>query len=327
MKPMRSEITSNLYGELTVFGGTANQPLTQSVCCELGLAPAQANIRQFPNSNTFIQLARSVRGKDVFLIQPTAAPTNDNLMELLIFIETLRRDSAGRITAVIPYYGYGRTDKKDVPRSPITARLVADLLVTAGVDRILAVDMHAGQTAGFFSIPVDEITAVGLIADHFRTLDLDRARTTVVSPDIGAVRRTRNLAENLDLPIAIIEKRRQEDGLHMWNIIGDVAHRDVIVIDDEIDTGGTITEAAHFLAERGGARHMYAAATHAVLSGPAVSQRLQDSPYREIVVTDTLVIPPAKMSSKFTVLKLGQTIAGVIARIHAGRSVGEFLNY
>ena len=208
MKTARHEITSNLYGELVVYGGTANQPLTESVCHWLGICQAESTVTTFPNSNTFVQLAHSARSKDVFLIQPTSAPANDNLMELLIFIETLRRDSAGRITAVIPYYGYGRSDKKDVPRSPITARLVADLIVTAGADRALVVDCHAGQIQGFFNIPVDEVSAIDIIADHFRSLDLDLNQTTVVSPDVGSVKRARNLAEKLHVPMAIIEKRR-----------------------------------------------------------------------------------------------------------------------
>ncbi len=326
MKPDRSEIASNLYGDLVVFSGTANPALTDSVCHALGMEPAAASVFQFPNSDTFVQLASSVRGKDVFLIQPTAAPTNDNLMELLIFVETLRRDSAGRITAVIPYYGYGRTDKKDIPRSPITARLVADLLMTAGVDRVLTVDLHAAQIMGFFSVPVDEISTMGLIADHFESRNLDLERTTVVSPDVGAVRRARDLAEKLHVPMAVIEKRRHRDGPHMLSIIGDVQGRDVIVIDDEIDTGGTITEAAHFLQDRGGADNMYAAAAHGVFSWPA-RDRLMASPYREVVVTDTLAIPPERMCPKVTVLNLGCTIAGVISRIHQGRSVGEFLDY
>ncbi len=327
MKPERSEIASNLYGDLVVFSGTANPALTHSVCCALHVEPAVASVFQFPNSDTFVQLASSVRGKDVFLIQPTAAPTNDNLMELLIFVETLRRDSAGRITAVIPYYGYGRTDKKDLPRSPITARLVADLLMTAGVDRILTVDLHAAQIMGFFSVPVDEISTMGLIADYFESRNLDLERTTVVSPDVGAVRRARDLAEKLHVPLAVIEKRRKHrDGSHVLSVIGDVRDRDVIVIDDEIDTGGTITEAAHFLKDRSGAVNLYAAAAHGVFSSPA-RDRLMASPYREVVVTDTLAIPPERMCSKVTVLNLGCIVAGVISCIHQGRSVGEFLNY
>ncbi len=322
----RHELSSNLYGDLVIFGGTANPALTLSVCNALHLEPAEADIFQFANSNTFVQLKHSVRGKDVFLIQPTAAPTNDNLMELLIFIETLRRDSAGRITAVLPYYGYGRTDKKDLPRSPITARLVADLIVTAGADRILTVDLHAGQIMGFFSIPVDEISAINPIAHYFQSLDLDLERTTVVSPDIGAVRRARNLAKKLHLPLAFIEKRRQVDGLDMLHIIGNVKDHDVIVVDDEIDTGGTITEAAAFLRDRGQVRTLYAAATHPVFSDPAVA-RLEASPYTQVVVTDTLAIPPTKMCSQIKILNLGHILAGVISRIHKGRSVGEFLNY
>lgn len=326
MKPERSEISSNLYGDLVVFSGTANPCLTDSVCTALGTAAATARIFQFPNSDTFVQLESSVRGKDVFLIQPTAAPTNDNLMELLIFVETLRRDSAGRITAVIPYYGYGRTDKKDIPRAPITARLVADLLMTAGVDRVLTVDLHAAQIMGFFSVPVDEISTMGLIAEYFEARNLDLENTTVASPDVGAVRRARDLAEKLHVPMAVIEKRRHRDGPHMLSIIGDVQNRDVIVIDDEIDTGGTITEAAHFLKESGGAANLYAAAAHGVFSHPA-NERLMASPYLEVVVTDTVSVPPERMCPKVKILNLGSTIAGVISRIHQGRSVGEFLDY
>jgi len=222
--------------------------------------------------------------------------------------------------------GYGRSDKKDMPRSPITARLVADLLMTAGVDRVLTVDLHAGQIMGFFSVPVDEISTMGLIADYFDSRNLDLERTTVISPDVGAVRRARDLAEKLHVPLAVIEKRRRRDGPHILSVIGDVQDRDVIVIDDEIDTGGTITEVAHFLKDRGGVGAMYAAAAHGVFSHPA-RDRLMASPYREVVVTDTLAIPPERLCSKVTILNLGGTIAGVISRIHQGRSVGEFLNY
>lgn len=327
MKNHHFEISSNLYGELVIFSGSANPALTASVCDSLGIEPAEASVFQFPNTDTFVQLRSSVRGKDVFLIQPTAAPTNDNLMELLIFVETLRRDSAGRITTVIPYYGYGRTDKKDVPRSPVTARLVADLLMTAGVDRVLTVDLHAAQIMGFFSVPVDEISTMGLLASYFESRQLDLERTTVASPDVGAVRRARDMAEKLHVPLAVIEKRRRHrEGQSLLTIIGDVKDRDVIVIDDEIDTAGTMTEAARFLKDFGGARHMFAAAAHGVFSDPA-RERLEDSPFEEVVVTNTLAIPPERMCSKVRMLNLGEIIAGVISRIHQGRSVGEFLNY
>lgn len=326
MKTTRHEISSNLYGELVVYGGTANQPLTESVCHCLGICQAESTVTTFPNSNTFVQLAHSARSKDVFLIQPTSAPSNDNLMELLIFIETLRRDSAGRITAVIPYYGYGRSDKKDVPRSPITARLVADLIITAGADRILTIDSHAGQIQGFFNIPVDEVSAIDIIAGHIRTLDLDLNQTTVVSPDVGSVKRARNLAEKLHVPMAIIEKRRShQTGLAMFSIIGEVKDRDLILFDDEIDTGSTICKAAEFLKEHGG-RRLFAAATHPVLSGGA-AELLLNSEFTEVIVTDSIPIPRGGRTDSFHVLPMGRTLAGVIDRIHRGESVGEYLNY
>lgn len=326
MKTTRHEISSNLYGELVVYGGTANQPLTESVCHWLGICQAESTVTTFPNSNTFVQLAHSARSKDVFLIQPTSAPANDNLMELLIFIETLRRDSAGRITAVIPYYGYGRSDKKDVPRSPITARLVADLIITAGADRILTIDSHAGQIQGFFNIPVDEVSAIDIIAGHFRTLDLDLNQTTVVSPDVGSVKRARNLAEKLHVPMAIIEKRRShQTGLAMFSIIGEIKNRDLILFDDEIDTGSTICKAAEFLKEHGG-RQLFAAATHPVLSGGAV-ELLANGEFAEVIVTDSIPIPQGNRTDSFHILPMGRTLAGVIDRIHRGESVGEYLNY
>ncbi len=326
MKTPRHEISSNLYGELVVYGGTANQPLTESVCHCLGICQAESTVTTFPNSNTFVQLAHSARSKDVFLIQPTSAPANDNLMELLIFIETLRRDSAGRITAVIPYYGYGRSDKKDVPRSPITARLVADLIITAGADRILTIDSHAGQIQGFFNIPVDEVSAIDIIAGHIRALDIDLNQTTVVSPDVGSVKRARNLAEKLHVPMAIIEKRRShQTGLAMFSVIGEVKNRDLILFDDEIDTGSTICKAAEFLKEHGG-RRLFAAATHPVLSGGAV-ELLVNSAFTEVIVTDSIPVPQGNRTDSFHILPMGRTLAGVIDRIHRGESVGEYLNY
>lgn len=326
MKTTRHEISSNLYGELVVYGGTANQPLTESVCRCLGICQAESTVTTFPNSNTFVQLAHSARSKDVFLIQPTSAPSNDNLMELLIFIETLSRDSAGRITAVIPYYGYGRSDKKDVPRSPITARLVADLIITAGADRILTIDSHAGQIQGFFNIPFDEVSAIDIIAGHIRTLDLDLNQTTVISPDVGSVKRARNLAEKLHVPMAIIEKRRShQTGLAMFSIIGEVKNRDLILFDDEIDTGSTICKAAEFLKEHGG-RQLFAAATHPVLSGGAV-ELLANSEFAEVIVTDSIPVPQGSRTESFHILPMGRTLAGVIDRIHRGESVGEYLNY
>jgi ribose-phosphate pyrophosphokinase len=316
-----------MYGDLMVFSGTANRPLAEAVADRLGVELGGADIDVFPNSNTFVRLHQSVRAKDVFIIQPTAAPSNDNLMELLIFIDTLRRDSAGRITAVVPYYGYGRTDKKDQPRVPITARLVADLIGVAGADRFVTVDLHAKQIQGFFSISCDEIPALGLLVDYFRVNPVPNA--VVVSPDIGALRRARNFAERLDLPLAIIEKRRSPDGkrTEIFNVIGDVRGRNVILVDDEIDTASTLVTAARF-AVTSGALEVVACATHAIFSEPAPIS-ICNSPLHEIVVTDTIRMTTEKhlrCGEKVRVLSVAPLLADVILRIHEGRSVGELFD-
>ena len=319
--------TVKMYGDLMVFSGTANRPLAEAVAARLGVKLGGADIQVFPNSNTFVRLHQSVRAKDVFIIQPTAAPCNDNLMELLIFIDTLRRDSAGRITAVVPYYGYGRTDKKDQPRVPITARLVADLIAVAGADRFVTLDLHAKQIQGFFSISCDEIPALGLLVNHFLKYPIPNA--VVVSPDIGALRRARNFAERLDLPLAIIEKRRSPDGerTEIFNVIGDVVGKNVILVDDEIDTAGTLLTAAKF-AVTAGAVDVVACATHAIFSEPA-PENICESPLRELVVTDTIRMTEDKRhrcGDKIQVLSVAPLLADVILRIHEGRSVGELFN-
>ena len=319
-----------MYGDLMVFSGTANQQLACAVADRLETELGGADIKQFDNSNTFVRLHQSVRGKDVFVIQPTAAPTNDNLMELLIFIDTLRRDSAGRITAVVPYYGYGRTDKTDQPRVPITARLVADLIAVAGADRFVTIDLHAKQIQGFFSIPCDELPALGLFVEHFRRNPVPNA--AVVAPDIGALRRARNFAERLcheGVPLAVIEKRRSLDGkgTETLNLIGDVRGKNVILVDDEIDTAGTLVKAIKFIREQGAAE-ITACATHAVLSEPAV-ERIRDSVLKELIVSDTIAITEDKIrrsGDKLKVLPVAPLLANVIQRIHTGRSVGELFN-
>jgi len=319
-----------MYGDLMVFSGTANQQLAHAVADRLDTTLGGVDIRQFDNSNTFVRLHQSVRGKDVFVIQPTAAPTNDNLMELLIFIDTLRRDSAGRITAVVPYYGYGRTDKKDQPRVPITARLVADLIAVAGADRFVTIDLHAKQIQGFFSIPCDELPALGLFVDYFRNNPVENA--AVVAPDIGALRRARNFAERLcheGVPLAVIEKRRSLDGkgTETLNLIGDVRGKNVILVDDEIDTAGTLVKAVNFIRDQGAAE-ITACATHAVLSEPAV-ERIRDSALKELIVSDTIAIAEDKIrrsGGKLHVLPVAPLLADVIQRIHTGRSVGELFN-
>lgn len=315
----------NMYGSLAVFSGTANRPLTEEICHYLGIPLGDSEVMQFANSNTFCRLKESIRGKDVFIVQPTGRPTNDNLMELLIFIETVRRDSAARITAVVPYYGYGRTDKKDQPRVPITARLVADLIHTAGADRFLAVDLHAGQIQGFFNIPTDELTVMPLMVEYFKRKHLTDG--VVVAPDIGSVRRSRNFAERMDMPLAIIEKRRSvSDGrtTEMFNIIGDVRNKDAVLIDDEIDTGGTIVKAANYL-RSAGAQRIFGAATHAAFSDPA-AERIRESAFEELVVSNSLYLPPEKQCEKITILSIGNLLGEVIYRIHKGISVGAIFN-
>lgn len=327
--PLRREPGYSLYGDLAIYSGSAHRELAQKVADHLGIALGGVDVFQFPNSNTFVRLHESVRGKDVFLIQPTSPPTNDNLMELLIFIDTLRRDSAGRITAVLPYYGYGRTDKKDQPRVPITARLAADLIATAGADRFLTIDLHAGQIQGFFSIPTDELPARQLFVDYFKRRNVCPEDTVVVSPDIGGVRRARDLAERLGLPLAIIEKRRSQDGKEttMYTVIGNVEGKNVIIADDEIDTAGTLTDAARFL-RQAGARELIAAATHAVFSKPA-AKRLSKSDISQVVVTDTVPISAKKrerIGERLQELSIAPLLGDVIRRIHDGRSVGELFN-
>ncbi len=324
-----------MYGEIALYSGNANRPLAQEISDELSIPLGEADVFKFPNQNTFCRLHSSVRGKDVFVVQPISpsfdddgniVTTNDNLMELLIMIDTLRRDSAGRITAVIPYYGYGRTDKKDQPRVPITARLVADLITTAGANRFLTVDLHAGQIQGFFSIPGDELTAFHLLSDYMRRKNLEN--TVVVAGDIGATKRARNFAQALDVPLAIIEKRRIQlsDGSRSisLNVIGDVNGKHCIIFDDEIDTAGTMMNAVNFIKENGAA-DIYAAVTHGVLSDPA-TERLKNSPIKELVITNTVPVAPYKRIPKLTILSIAPLLAEVIRRIHLGVSVGALFN-
>ena len=324
-----------MYGEVAIFTGNGNRELAQEISRALAVPLCPADVFKFPNQNIFCRLHASVRGKDVFIIQPIAnswddkgvlASVNDNLMELLIMIDTAKRDSAGRITAVVPYFGYGRTDKKDQPRVPISARLVADLIITAGADRFLSMDLHAGQVQGFFNIQVDEVTAFYLLSDYVQDKNIPNA--VVVAGDIGATKRARNFAQALDLPLAIIEKRRIQlkDGCRAeaLNVIGEVTGKNCIIFDDEIDTAGTMVQAIKFLIQEG-AQDIYACATHAVFSDPAV-ERLSEAPVCEVVVTNTVSLPPAKHFSKLTVLSVAPLMAEVIRRIHLGISVGELFN-
>ncbi|MBS1252877.1 MAG: Ribose-phosphate pyrophosphokinase [Anaerolineales bacterium] len=315
---------SPMYGELALFSATANRPLAEEIAASLRTELRGADVFQFANENIFVRLHGSVRSDDVFIIQSMTVPVHKNIMELLIMLDTVRRDSAGRITAVTPYFAYGRTDKKDQPRVPITARLLADMITVAGADRVLTMDLHAGQIQGFFTIPVDEISAFSLLCDYFVGKRLEDL--VVVAADIGAAKKSRNFAEALDVPLAIIEKRRTVDGdkTTALNVIGEVRDCNVIIFDDEIDTAGTMTSAAHFLKEWG-VRDIYACATHAVFSPPA-TRRLKEAPFKEIVVTDTVDIPGVKRLPNLTILSVGQLLGEVIRRIHLGMSVGEMFD-
>ncbi len=317
------EVTVKMYGELAIFGGSGNPALTQEICDYLQVPPSEADIIDFPNENIFIRLRQSVRGRDVFLIQPTCSPVNRNVMELLIMIDTLRRASAGRITTVIPVYSYGRSDKKDQPRIPITARLIADLITVAGADRWMTIDLHAGQIQGFFSIPGDEISAFNILSDYFAEKNLRDA--VVVAADLGFAKKGRNFAEKLGLPLAFVEKRRSITDAHSeaLTLIGKVQGKNVIIVDDEVDTAGSLTEAVTIVKDHG-AKDVYASFTHPIFSPPAV-ERLRQCEIKEMVTTNTIPIPPEKMLPNITVLSVAPLLGEVIRRVHLGISVGEYM--
>ncbi len=306
--------------EIKVFCGNAHPTLAHSVCDYLSIPLGKIEVFEFSNENTFVRIMENVRERDVFIIQPICSPVNKNLVELLIMLDAFKRASADRITAVVPYYGYSRTDKKDQPRVPITARLVADLLCTAGANRILTVDLHAAQIQGFFNVPVDELTALFLVSDYWKNKKLKDV--VVVATDIGISKRARDLAEKLNAPLAIIEKRRinNDDTTETLNIIGEVEGRRTILVDDEIDTAGSLVSAVDTLLEAG-AKEVYACCTHPVLSGPAI-ERIRGSRVKEVVVTDTIPVNGKKKISKITVLPIAPLLGEAIHRIHTGMSIG-----
>jgi len=306
---------------LSVFSGNANRQLATAICKHLHIPLGNADVFQFSNENIFVKINENVRERDVFVIQSFSTPVNRSIMELLIMIDALKRASASRITAVIPYYAYGRTDKKDQPRVPITARLIADCITVAGAHRVLTMDMHAGQIQGFFNIPVDELTAQLLLSRYFVEKELDDF--TVVSADEGFAKKARQMADRLQSPLAIVEKRRLGNKGHseVMGIIGNVQGRHAIIVDDEIDTAGSITQAARVVHEQD-ARDIYICATHGVFSGPAI-ERLGNALIKEIVVTDSIPLPEDKKSPNMTVLSVAELFAGAISRIHDGRSVTE----
>ncbi len=310
-----------MYGDIKLFSGTGCVELAQEISAILGVPLSGRDIIQFPNENLFVRLHESVRGQDVFVIQTTSSPVNRNIMELLIMLDTLKRASAGRITAVIPYFSYARSDKKDQPRVPITARLLADLISTAGADRYMLIDLHAGQIQGFFSIPGDELTAFPILSDYYKEKNLQDE--VIVSADLGFAKKARNFAVEQDAPMAFVEKRRTGNTgeANSLTLIGDVAGRTAIIVDDEVDTGGSICNAARIVCENG-AREVYLCFTHALLSANAV-ERLRQLPVTEIVTTNTVPIPPEKRLPNMTVLSVAPLLAGVIWRVHTGQSVGE----
>ena len=306
--------------ELKVFTGNAHPTLAGEIAEYLGIPLGKCEVFEFGNENIFVRILENVRQRDTFVIQPLSSPVNKSLVEMLIMIDALKRASAGRITAVIPYYGYGRTDKKDQPRVPITARLIADLLTVAGANRLLTVDLHAPQIQGFFNIPVDELTALFLLRDYFATRDFDDL--VVVATDIGISKRARDLATTLGAPLAIMEKRRvgNDDHTETLNVIGEVENKVAITVDDEIDTAGSLVNTVSALIDQG-AKEVYACCTHPIFSDPAI-QRIAPCPVKEIVVTDTVPVTGNKKLDKIKVLHIAPLLGEAIHRIHTGLSVG-----
>jgi len=312
------------FKSICIFSGNANPPLAAAIAQYLELPVARARVTRFSDGEVFSEIQENVRGVDVYVVQPTCAPVNDSLMELLVITDALKRASAGSITAVMPYYGYARQDRKVAPRTPITAKLVADLITTSGVDRVVAVDLHSGQIQGFFNKPFDHLYAMPVFLDYFGPKFQALKETPVfVSPDAGGVERTRAYAKRIGAELAIIDKRRERANVsEVMHIIGDVDGRTCVLLDDMIDTAGTLTNAAGALM-KAGAKGVLAGATHPVLSGPAVD-RIKDSQLTEVVVTDTIPLSPAAIATgKFKVLSVSRLLGEAIKRIHHGDSVSS----
>lgn len=318
-----------VYGGIKLYAGTGSSELAQKVADYIKHPLCGRDIIQFPNENLFVKLHTSVRGQDAYVIQTTSTPVHRNLMELLILLQTLKLDSAARVTAVIPYLAYGRSDKKDQPRVPITARLIADMIEVAGAERYLLLDPHAGQVQGFFSIPGDVLTGFHVISEHLKSLRPKMKDPVVVTVDLGFAKKGRNLAATIDAPIAFIEKRRvaNDAKAQALTVIGEVHDRDVILVDDEIDTGGSISQAVNLVKEHG-ARDVYVVCIHPIFSSNAVD-RITSMPVTQFITTDTVPISPDKQAllrDRLTVLSIAPLIGEVIMRAHEGRSVGEMFN-
>ena len=329
MAPQSTDVMK-MYGEIKLYAGSGSPDLAQKIADYLEQRLSPRDIIQFPNENIFVKLNNSARGQDVYVIQTTSSPVHYNLMELLIMIQTIRLDSAARITAVVPYLCYGRSDKKDQPRVPITARLIADMIESAGADRYMTLDPHAGQIQGFFSIPGDVLTASHMISDHIKEiLRPEMKDPVVVATDLGFAKKGRNYALDLEVPIAFIEKRRTSNDARAeaLTLIGDVKGRDVIVVDDEVDTGGSVAQAVDVV-QRHGARDIYLAFIHPIFSKKA-AENLAALPIKQIITTDTVTIPSKKLEplqDRLTILSIAPLLGEVIRRAHEGRSVGEMFN-
>ncbi len=309
-----------MKNNITIFALSSNQDLAKSIANILGTEVGKSKVHHFADGEILVEIEESVRGKDVFIVQSTSNPVTENLMEILVLTDALKRASAKEITAVIPYFGYARQDRKAKPRQPITSRLVADLLTTAGVDRVVTVDLHARQIQGFFDIPVDEMEALPLICRYIESKDIDDL--CIVSPDHGGATRARKMSEALDCPIAIIDKRRPKPNVaEVMGIIGDVTGKNCVIIDDMIDTAGTIVAGVSVLKEKG-AKDVYIACTHGVLSGPAV-ERLQNCDAKEIIITDTIAIPEEKKFDKLTQVSVAELLAHTIESIENNLPVSD----
>ncbi|MBW2461711.1 MAG: ribose-phosphate pyrophosphokinase [Deltaproteobacteria bacterium] len=310
-----------MFKSICIFTGNAHPVLAESIADYLEVPLGRARVSRFSDGEVFTEIKENVRGVDVYVIQPTSPPVNDNLMELLVMIDALKRASAGSITAVMPYYGYARQDRKAAPRTPITAKLVSDIISTAGTDRVVSMDLHAGQIQGFFNVPFDHLYAMPVFLEYM--LPRYKNSAVMVSPDAGGVERTRAYAKRLNADLAIIDKRREKANVsEIMHIIGEVEGRDCVILDDMIDTAGTMSNAAHVLMEKG-AKSVSAAATHGILSGPAV-ERIVNSPLTEVIVTDTMPLPEAaRASGKFKVLSVARLLGEAIKRIHNSDSVSS----
>ena len=311
--------------DIKIFSGNSNRPLAEAICKDIGISLGNAEVGAFSDGENFVSIYETVRGSDVFVVQSTCSPVNDNLMELLIMIDALKRASAGRITAVVPYFGYARQDRKTKPRDPISAKLVANLITRAGADRVLTMDLHANQIQGFFDIPVDNLLGSPVFVDYFREkYAAVHDDTMVVSPDVGSVARARAFAQKLDMPLAIVDKRRQKaNSSEVMNIIGEVEGKNVILLDDMVDTGGSLCHAAKALVDIGHAKSVTACASHGVLSGPALD-RINDSAIDEVVFLDTIpASEAARACSKIKYLSVSHMFAEAIDRIYHESSVSK----